>query len=226
MKNSKPKPSKPRNPVVRGMLNTPKRNAGRHNLSQRKKEKDMDRMVGEMRAIDAVKLLINHRPWETEGDYFKFKTERGLTAEIKRHPTLLHLCGYVHIPASHPATQWDGGEVEKHLSVHGGITYKERKGGKLIVGFDCAHAEDFVPGVFASIMATKVADRERDPWPQVMPELYRDMEFVKAEIQKLDDQLELGLNDWVMATAKQALRDGVSMKEAFAKKEANNVRTA
>lgn len=224
----KPKPSKPRNPVVRGMLNTPKRNAGQHGMSQRKKDADMEKiMAGEVRAIDAIKLLINHRPWETEPNYVRFKTPSRLRAEIKRHPTMLHLCGYLHIPASHPIAEWDNDRVEGFFDVHGGVTFLERNKNGLKVGFDCAHPDDFSPGVFASVLATKVVYGDAEPWPAMyQPENYRDIAFVKEELRRMDTQAETILTDWMLTVAKQALREGVSLTDVFAKKEANNVRTA
>jgi hypothetical protein len=133
----------------------------------------------------------------------------------------LHLCGYLHIPASHPIAEWDNDRVEGFFNVHGGVTCLDRSKKGLKVGFDCAHADDFSPGVFASVMATKVAHGDADPWPSMSnPEHYRDIEFVKEEIRRMDTQAETILTDWMLTVAKQALREGKSVKEAFESKGA------
>lgn len=223
MKNSKPKASKPRNAVVREMLNTPKRNAGRHSASQRKKDKDIDKlMAGEVRAVDAIKMLINDRPWENEPNYVRFKTESRLWAEIKRHPTLLHLCGYLHIPKAHPVYNWKAEDVESNLHAYGGITYNQKNASKLVIGFDCAHADDFSPGVFASLLAIrfKAGDNTDSLFDNYKPTDYKTIEFVKKEIQKLDKQVEEALNIWILSVAKEALRSGVKLTDVFEKKGA------
>ena len=177
-------------------------------------------MAGEVRAIDAIKLVVNHRPWETEPNNVRFKTPSRLWGEIKRHPSLLHLCGYLCIPKAHPIYEWDNDKVEGFFNVHGGVTYLDRNKDGLKVGFDCAHADDFSPGIFASVLATKVAHNEADPWPAMyQPENYRDIEFVKKEIKRMDAQAELVLNDWMLRVARQALREGVNLSDVFAKKE-------
>ncbi len=226
MKNSKPKTikaPKPRNPVVLNTLNTPKRNAGRHGLSQRKKEADMDKfMVGEVRAIDAIKMVVNDRPWENEPNYVRFKTESRLWAEVKRHPTMLHLCGYLHIPKAHPVYTWNEGDIERELHAYGGITYNHKDASKLVLGFDCAHADDFSPGVFASLLAIRFKNGGNTDslFDITKPTDYKTIEFVKKEIQKLDKQVEEALNIWILSVAKEALRSGAKLTDVFEKKGA------
>jgi hypothetical protein len=66
-------------------------------------------------------------------------------------------CGYVALPSTHP---WAGkryNEISEGIKVHGGLTYSDvcqgvmchetEDGGEPVwwLGFDCAHAWDFVP---------------------------------------------------------------------------------
>lgn len=67
---------------------------------------------------------------------FKF-TYKGVKAEIKRIPELLHLCGYIHLTESINMEQYRF--LEKHS--HGGITYDSDN----VIGFDCAHGGDIIP---------------------------------------------------------------------------------
>ena len=85
-----------------------------------------------------------------EGDKKEFKY-RGFRCLIKRHKRLGHLCGYIELPKHHNLYGRDYGEIEEtydyELPAHGGLTFS----GKLIdedgylIGFDCAHAGDYIP---------------------------------------------------------------------------------
>lgn len=220
MKNSTPKTKtmKPRNPVVRGVNKAPKRNAGRHgDKRKRVEEKFQDRMIGEVRAIDALKTVLDKRPWEGEPNYIRFKTTHGYWAEVKRHPVLYHLCGYLHVPNSHPVYDWNDEKIEHVLSAYGGITYTKRTEGKLVLGFDCAHADDFVPGVFASLLALRVKaqDNTDSLYDTMKPEDYKTVQFVKEKLESLGMQVEAELERLIFDLAKQALREGMSFAEVW-----------
>jgi hypothetical protein len=83
------------------------------------------------------------------GEHAWTDPETGYLCSIKQTPEGCW-CGYVMIPWNHPVVKVDW---EDHPPVHGGITWKENHfpGGKplngsYVVGFDCAHGWDVVPG--------------------------------------------------------------------------------
>ena len=107
---------------------------------------------------------------EGDGKEFEYK---GYKCEIWRHPTLLHLCGYVELPEFHELWGKLMYELE-NLDCHGGITFSEA--GKEMnwkIGFDCAHYLDYTPGVPFNLSNG----------------VYRDMSYVESEIKKLVDQV-------------------------------------
>ena len=77
-----------------------------------------------------------------EGDFYT-ENYRGCKIEVIRHPSLLHLNGYISFPS---------GNISKRcidtLFCHGGITYEEEDNGKIIIGFDTAHLGDLSPCYF------------------------------------------------------------------------------
>jgi len=124
------------------------------------------------------------KPWETEPDSAAGTIE-GYDVVILRIPEALHLCGYVDVPLSHPAAlvDWDDWEKRPSFSVHGGVTYHREKDDFFRIGFDCAHLGDFSPGL----------NSRRDG-------IYRDMEYVRAEVESLARQLS------IFASIDEALR--------------------
>jgi hypothetical protein len=89
---------------------------------------------------------------------------------------------------------------ESQTRVHGGLTFSGgcQEGGKIChtpadgvddtvhwFGFDCAHAGDYVPGMARIYEDIPLLARE-----QAMSEYYRDIEYVKAEVEKLAAQLK------------------------------------
>lgn len=87
---------------------------------------------------------------------------KGFQGQIIRQDQHQHLCGYI------------AGDIPVGINIddiecHGGITFEEEK----ILGIDCMHFGDFVPGR-----------------PGECPEhVYRDTEFVIEELKKIVDQL-------------------------------------
>lgn len=75
----------------------------------------------------------------------------GFKCEIIKHSKMGHYCGYVWLPEDHPLVDGDEEDLNVYVSVHGGITYAswEEEGEEkfYVVGFDCAHAGDYVPGL-------------------------------------------------------------------------------
>jgi hypothetical protein len=77
---------------------------------------------------------------------------------VLKHGDLGHLCGYVGVPLDHPDAQpsinergYDTQYDNVDVSVHGGLTFSEMGEGEPWIrgfywlGFDCAHAGDFMP---------------------------------------------------------------------------------
>ena len=77
---------------------------------------------------------------KVSGDFWQGR-HAGYDLCLMRNPRLLHWCGYVRVSANAKVK-------EETLDVHGGVTFDgflKELGGRAI-GFDCAHAGDYVPG--------------------------------------------------------------------------------
>jgi hypothetical protein len=92
-----------------------------------------------------------------------------LACEMRRN-SMGAWCGYVDVPIGHP---WHGASYHEDaltaVDVHGGLTYARSSGDAWRLGFDCAHAGDFMPahgGLGGS---------------------YMDMRAVRQEIERLAD---------------------------------------
>lgn len=127
-------------------------------------------------------------PWQGEADRVEWR-HRGLPCLIVRQG-FGALCGYVAVPPGHPAHSRDGSEVD--VAVHGGLTYSAECEGRIChvpehgesdrvwwLGFDCAHAWDFVPGLHAKL--------RQDMLPVSMT--YKTIEFVTRQVNSLAEQL-------------------------------------
>lgn len=99
---------------------------------------------------------------------------KGYKGVIVQHPNVGHLCGYVVIPEDHPLYQKNYDEID--LEVHGELTYSDSDlisvGEDFCIGFDCAHAGDWIP----------MYGFENDT--------YKDITFVENEIKSLIDQIK------------------------------------
>lgn len=75
----------------------------------------------------------------------------GFKCTVIKHPEMGHYCGYVWLPEDHPLANGGERDINNLASVHGGVTYNAWEDvGKekfYVVGFDCAHAGDYVPSV-------------------------------------------------------------------------------
>lgn len=114
------------------------------------------------------------REWFTEPAEHDFFAQ-GYRCEIKRHPRLGHLNGYIYLPEGHPDFGKDYNEVD--VSVHGGLTYAE--GG--CFGFDCAHGGDLSPAL-ENMMAQTPSTGVQD--------IYRNMAFVEKQLRSLARQFK------------------------------------
>ena len=133
-------------------------------------------------------------PWQEEGcDKTQWVDEAtGLDCLAVRTPDMGHWCGYVGVPEGHPAFGVGYDDVSPWPEVHGGLTYAAfcREGEEETgvchrpfpgrperlwwLGFDCAHSGDLSPGL----------NRYRR-----RGEIYRDLDYVRAECARLAGQL-------------------------------------
>lgn len=108
----------------------------------------------------------NERNWQAHG----------LECYALRHPELQHWCGYVALPEGHRFHGKDYDNIK--AEVHGGLTYagdhapRQQKDGRWWVGFDCAHAGDWVPTM-------KAHDGDT----------YKDIDFVVHECEAFASQM-------------------------------------
>jgi hypothetical protein len=146
-------------------------------------------------------------PWQNEPDKLQWKTKSGLPGLIVRNHAGAW-CGYAGVDKTHPlygvwygekAEVLDGVSPESKFEVHGGITYSDHCQGHIChvpepgepddvfwYGFDCGHCNDFMPAHEAA-MGTYLPVRLRFVASRMYT--YRDVEFVKAEVEKLAAQL-------------------------------------
>jgi len=140
------------------------------------------------------------KKWLTEPDRKEWKSDTGLTCLIVRNP-MGALCGYVGVAPDHPWHGKDYNDVD--ADVHGGLTYANKCEGHVChtpapgeeehlwwLGFDCAHAGDFVPS-----MDVKLAPMYQlsDSFLGINTSIgkgnaYRDIEYVTAECESLASQ--------------------------------------
>lgn len=153
------------------------------------------------------KLLWGEGPWVDEPDELMFEyKDISCFIERKYHGAL---CGYIFLPVKHKYAKYRRWEK---LSVHGGVTYSETAitrdnflnenmpGKKVfIIGFDCAHSPDFIPRFnYAEREIEKIIPTMREINKRLInvgrnpygdPKKYKDIEFVKNELQQLVDQV-------------------------------------
>lgn len=155
--------------------------------------------MGKMSAEESTTHFVDKSewgdgPWQSEPDRLEWRY-----AGTPRFPLLIvrgpsgALCGYVGVQPGHP---WHGKDVSDidDISVHGGATYARgcdeeghichvpRPGESPDVwwiGFDCAHAGDLSP---------KYNEFNRRLRLHGVGEVYRDLAYVRAEVESLAHQ--------------------------------------
>lgn len=146
----------------------------------------------EYRTVD--KTAWGDGPWQSEIDKRQWLDEATqLPCLIVRGPSGA-LCGYVGVPVDHPYHGKGYSEVD--VDVHGGLTFANKcsHGNEetLIchkvepgepddvwwLGFDCAHSGDVCPKYAGALSGSS--------W---LPETYKDVAYVEAEVRKLAQQL-------------------------------------
>jgi hypothetical protein len=87
-------------------------------------------------------------PWSDEPDYLG-QFMYGFFTEVRR-TNLGHLCGYIHIPETHP---WFKENNPRMVDVHGGVTFSARDSilGTWVLGFDCGHHGDLAPALLITL---------------------------------------------------------------------------
>jgi hypothetical protein len=131
-------------------------------------------------------------PWDDEPDRVDF-VHAGFACMALRGP-MGNWCGYVGVPKEHPA--YGKGYDDVDVRVHGGLTYAARCCGHIChvpqpgmpddvfwFGFDCGHAFDVSPGLEARMRGIHM------PLMRYPMEVYRDLPYVRSEIESLAEQL-------------------------------------
>lgn len=147
-------------------------------------------------------------PWNNEEDHYVWVDEAtDLDCMIHRGPSGA-LCGYVGVGPDHPA--WGEPYQDVDVEVHGGLTYANpcQEGGEIChvpapgrehdiwwFGFDCCHFLDFGPRMekdMEDLSARMVAEGRAPLYlgPPVWPKVYRDVDYVRAEVASLAAQLK------------------------------------
>ena len=113
-------------------------------------------------------------PWLTEPDNVDFEY-KGYRCLIRRIPYFGYLCGYLNLP---PSSHFFGKDYDDiPLIPHGGLTFAQPNDGNWVIGFDCAHAFDLMPGM--DISFEKYAS-------------YKTIEYVEQNLKDMiDDLIEL-----------------------------------
>jgi len=151
--------------------------AWKNDLSENSSKENLQKIVCGLEKYEDLEDEYNvnpkTNPWETEPDFLEFVDEgTGYRCFIQRHPELKHLCGYVELPKKHKLygeTNVDNEFLlnldENSLEISFTVDF--------VVGFDCGHAGDLVPGV-----------------KSFHEEVYRDIEYVTNECKNLAKQLK------------------------------------
>lgn len=141
-------------------------------------------MENQLTPEQRFKLLVQERPWEHEPNHEKWVDETtGYACEIRRHPDMLHLCGYVQLPQHHFLFNEDYDFAIDY--VHEELTFS--KEGRL--GFDCAHADDIAPGMIMQLIRAHPEDVglvER----HMGYGTYKTWDVVKERVKKLAKELK------------------------------------
>jgi hypothetical protein len=142
---------------------------------------------------DQYKLLEPYRPWEGEPDNAEWvDADTGLHGRIWRNTITHTLCGYVGVTTG----ELVGVDYNRlhfldtftpYALPHGGLTYSGGEGNVWWFGFDTAHGEDFLPGLY--IKMRMVNHSGKASWPPTTN--YRTWEFVDAEIRKVMEAIAL-----------------------------------
>lgn len=142
-------------------------------------------------------------PWQDEPDRVEFEHAGLPCLALRNHHGIW--CGYAAVPPGHPLHGKPYDEID--VDVHGGLTYANVCAGHIChvpkpgepdnvwwFGFDCGHGGDFSPGMHASLQLHGFREGNYDHATAVaaatwLVEVYRDLPYVRAEIERLAGQL-------------------------------------
>lgn len=139
-------------------------------------------------------------PWMTEPDRAEW-THAGRPCLAVRN-SMGNWCGYAAVDPGHPLHGL-GYSSAPDLDVHGGLTYANRCAGSVChvpqpgepddvwwFGFDCGHAWDIAPAMVSRMKEIYASHGESDYMPLDLPgSSYKTLDYVKAEVNKLAEQL-------------------------------------
>jgi len=132
----------------------------------------------EQRFID--KSTWGPGPWQDEPDRLEWR-HAGLPCLIVRSAAGA-LCGYVGAPQDHPfyGKHYADDDALGNLDAHGGITFAQPGEPEAVwwLGFDAAHASDYVPGIMAKLNNS-----------ELLPVTYKDLRYMRSEVERLADQV-------------------------------------
>lgn len=141
-------------------------------------------------------------PWQQEPDRVDWH-HAGLPCLMVRGPLTGSWCGYVGVPPSHPC--YGKGYNDLDVEVHGGLTYAAACDGERIChvpapgesdetfwfGFDTGHSWDVSPAMDARIRSYGLPPSSG----LIDGTTYKDVAYVRAETEKLADQLAALVKD-------------------------------
>ena len=150
-------------------------------------------------------------PWQDEPDRVDF-VHAGFACLARRHPAHGYWCGYVGLPPGHPLHSkiWSETDAVGDLHAHRGINYSALCCNDIChipqpgmpaevwwLGFDTGHAFDQSPGTDARLReAAAAAHAVGAPWADELDrneinrmEVYRDLPYVRHEIEALAEQV-------------------------------------
>jgi len=150
-------------------------------------------------AEEKLKLLFEHRPWETEPSYADWvDAQTKYKCRILRNDHTGTLCGYVGVPRGHKMYEVRYQELEKQYSipVHGGLTYSggiaDADDGYHYFGFDTAHGGDFCPVLAVHMlewaMTEGVVSHYKDETYRTWDYVVRDVNMLAFCLQGIDDR--------------------------------------
>lgn len=143
--------------------------------------------------------------WDDESDFLCFKYKGYVCSlgrclgEMSENCFSGFLCGYMTVPKTHRL--YDGKDWGKQwldLDVHGGITYCEMRGDDFVLGFDCAHHNDMIPGMktFQEKHLERFMNLYKDLNYKPSKTVYRNLQYVINNCKHLVDQvIELDSKD-------------------------------
>ncbi len=154
-----------------------------------------------MKKIEKIKCHDYCPAWCNEPDLVDF-VYRGYRCRIQRIFPLGHLAGYVVLPENHPWNNKSYHDIP--ADIHGGLTFAQydTRGTFWVIGFDCAHSGDLIPGLVKSnqdAKKKKLIDLAKKYLTEknlvtyidnfiLKKEVYRDIKFLRKQIRRLVKQ--------------------------------------